>query len=135
MKSRLCTKTRYPHSCPDWAAYPAYPVSALLNSVCNAVRQAVRSIFQQCRRNNIIGRGVSRASAIAATIAGESCKGIVTWACCVCVVKRSHERQSVPLSWALPSNQRLCLHSIVYANSRTPVLLTDVTRALVYTNS
>jgi len=30
--------------------------------------------------------------------------------------------ESVPLSWVLPSNQRLCLHSIVYANSRTPVV-------------
>jgi len=45
VKNKLCTKTRCPHSCPDWAAYPAYPVSALLNSVRNAVRQAVRSIF------------------------------------------------------------------------------------------
>jgi len=46
-KSKLCTKSRCLHSCPDWAAYPAYPVSALLNSVRNAVRQAVRSIFNK----------------------------------------------------------------------------------------
>jgi len=56
VKNKLCTKTRCPHSCPDWAAYPAYPVSTLLNSVRNAVRQAVRSIFN--KRNREKGRGI-----------------------------------------------------------------------------
>jgi len=44
-KQNSVQKSRSPPNLPDWAAYPAFLVSALLNCMqCNAVRQAARSI-------------------------------------------------------------------------------------------
>jgi len=44
-KQNSVQKSRSPPRLPDWTAYPAFLVSALLNCMqCNAVRQAARSI-------------------------------------------------------------------------------------------
>ena len=62
--------------------------------------------------------GVSIASTIAASIAGESCRDIVT----LCVVKKlptwiGETIAGIPLSLWLPSNHGLCLHFLNHAIS------------------